>query len=139
MSSMNKALQDRYTSILNEYKSKSKEELITLRKEAIERNENRIDKDWDDNFVSTQVDSTIIDVCNMLLNPVKNNTGKIIYLDGYRIETIGIREYNISKDNIVNVVINCKSCKGKGARKYSNDLDSIYNFLGSKEGKAMLI
>jgi hypothetical protein len=131
---MSSALLMRDRVLTNELKGLSKEKLLKLKNEAIEREHNRINNtDWDDCFVSSQIDRTKIATINQLLDTrvEKDFTNTILEIDGY---TITILESNKFHYNIVNkelkLNVDYYACgygniTGKGARKYIDELENI--------------
>lgn len=135
MSMRSLVLSERVEKMTNE---EARIELENIRKRIKVRIESNID--IEDSFISNNIDETLESLLHSKINQsTKTNLiGKQIEIDGYKVKVIGCREYNIVKGNLVDVVVNSFSCKGKGARKFIDDIDNIYNLLGTKNGRKLL-
>lgn len=134
MSNMNSALMMRDVILEKELKTKTKEELLILKKEAEKREKNRIANiDWDDCFISSSIDRTTISIINSLLDTrIKRDfTNFTLKIDDF---TITILEESKQHYHIINQLIKLDvdyygccygKVTGKGARKYVDELEDL--------------
>jgi hypothetical protein len=134
MGNMNQALAIRDRVLKAELKEKSIDELIKLKSEAELRESNRIQNiDWDDCFISSQIDQSKISIINQLLDTreERNFDGTTLTINDYTIEILEAnkRHYHIINKNLkIDVdyyAAGFGSLTGKGARKYVDELEEI--------------
>lgn len=118
--------------LYNEYKGKSREDLLKAKEKAQANIKRRIMGNIDDGFVSQNLDESIISICNRLLDTrsERDFTNFSMEIDGMTLTYIEFESYTV-KDKVrgINAICNTHNWKGKGIRKYEDEIqDAIDKF-----------
>lgn len=124
-------LNDSYKVLYNELKKLSKEQLISMKEQLIQNDIDRIN--MDDAFMSSKISNNKLSIIDILLEAPK----KYIDYKGYKtqignyIVSIETDDYSVmhiqNKELKINVVVDVITgkCKGKGIRKYEEDIFEV--------------
>lgn len=115
---------------------KEKERLEGLIKERYERQ-----VDWDDCFVSQGLNETALSVVNGLLNPVPILENIRINLNGFTVDIIDLNNiYLKNSDKNIDAFVQWRGVyKGKGARKYAEEIEEVINYITRPKNRRNII
>lgn len=124
----------------------SKEELETKLQEVQTRIHNRNIEALDDSFISQSIDESLESAIKSQLKylEIKGTKQYKYILNGTTFNkdnwTIIVNKYKVSYTMVnellgVNATVTLTKVTGKGARKHIDELDDLFNWLGTKEGK----
>lgn len=143
MSNMSNALAQSNKYYSKFYQGYTKDQLLKEkdRLEGLIRERYTRQVDWDDCFVSQGLNETALSVVNGLLNPIPILENIRINLNGFTVDIIDLNNvYLKNNDKNIDVYVQYRGVyKGKGARKYTEEIEEIINYITRPKNRRSII
>lgn len=143
MSSISSALSQSNKYYSKFYQGYTKDQLLKEkdRLEGLIRERYTRQVDLDDCFVSQGLNETALSVVNSLLNPIPTLENIRIYMNGFAVDIIDLNNvYLKNNDKNIDAYVQYRSVyKGKGARKYAEEIEEIINYITRPKNRIKII
>lgn len=143
MSSISSALSQSNKYYSKFYQGYTKDQLLKEkdRLEVLIRERYTRQVDWDDCFVSQGLNETALSVVNSLLNPIPTLENIRIYMNGFTVDIIDLNNvYLKNNDKNIDAYVQYRGVyKGKGARKYAEEIEEIINYITRPKNRIKII